>query len=405
VLNVQSKARKNNYMRVRPLLAGLLLCLFGVWATPADAQQRSAPRTVLDDPLTQFQAERGLAWIYNMQFDRARPLFDQIDRRHPQHPIGPFLKALSTWWTILLDLGDESNDARFIAEMEEVIRRSDRILRRDRQNFDAMFFKGAALGFRGRLRSNRGDWYNAAMDGRRAMSYVLAVGEHDRVNADYAFGKGIYDYFAALVPQRYPFARPVMVFFPRGDRDRGIALLERTARDGRYIQTEAIYFLLQIFHVYENDFQKSLHYVQRLRERHPNNPFFHTYEARIHARWGQWPVAIEIFEDVLRRARAGAPGYNDATVEQSLYFLGRGHMAYGRHQEALTHLRRLNAMSSRRSADGYFQVLGLLRLGMAYDALGRRNDAIAAYQRVLRRTDHSGAHEVARHYLRTPFTG
>ena len=59
--------------------------------------------------------------------------------------------------------------------MDEVISRADRMLDRDPRNVDAMFFKGAALGFRGRLKSNRGEWFKAAMDGKKAMDYVLAV--------------------------------------------------------------------------------------------------------------------------------------------------------------------------------------------------------------------------------------
>jgi tetratricopeptide (TPR) repeat protein len=390
-------------IRSRHRLLGLLLVGLMAGAVPLAAEGQA--QSVLDDPLTRFQAERGVAAIYDMQFARAERLFDQVDRRNPDHPVGPFLKALSTWWMILLDLADESHDDQFNAEMEEVIRRADRILQRDRQNFDAMFFKGAALGFRGRLRSNRGEWYGAAMDGRRAMRYVLAIGEHDGQNADYSFGKGIYDYFAALIPDRYPYTRPVMVFFPRGDRDRGLGLLSRTAHEGTFIRTEAAYFLLQIYHVYERDYDKSLQYASLLRERHPDNPFFHTFEARVYARWGNWRRSTPIFEEVLRRHSRNAPGYNVAMAEQGLYFIARGHMAFGEHDRALRRLRELVALAPSRPADSYFQVLGQLRLGMALDALGRREEALASYRRVLRMKDWHGSHETARTYLQTPFMG
>ena len=230
-------------------LSTLLACLFvaallfGNTATalaqPSGNGSASSNDSVLDDPFVRSQAKQGLDLLYDMKFAEASRLFDQIDQRFPQHPIGPFLQALNTWWKILLDFSDTSHDATFNAAMEEVIDRSDRILKRDKQDFDAMFFKGAALGFRGRLRSNRREWFGAATDGKRAMDYVLGVAKKDPSNHDYIFGKGLYDYYAAVIPERYPFAKAITTFLPKGDRARGLAELERTASQGYYIQTEA----------------------------------------------------------------------------------------------------------------------------------------------------------------------
>ncbi len=290
-------------MPIRNILAAavaVLLMATGLAQAQPNGSAGAAP-SVLDDALVRFQAKRGLDLLYDMKFEQAQKLFEQIDQRFPQHPIGPFLKALNTWWKILLDFSDTSHDDAFYAAMDEVIERCDRVLKREKDHFDAMFFKGAALGFRGRLRSNRRDWFKAASDGKRAMDYVLGVAEKDPANHDYVFGKGIYDYYAAVIPDRYPFVKPVMTFFPKGNRARGLRELERTARQGYYIQTEAAYFLLQVYYLFEEDFAKSIEYVSWLRKRHPGNAFFHAIEGRIYARWGDWRRAEAIFTDVLER--------------------------------------------------------------------------------------------------------
>jgi tetratricopeptide (TPR) repeat protein len=386
---------------MKTIPAIILAIILSFAATDALAQARGG--SILDDPIVEYQAQRGLNLLYNFEFEQANRLFDQIDRRYPDHPVGPFLKALNTWWQILLDLSDDSLDETFFAEMDDVVRRSDRILRRDRRNFDAMFFKGAALGFRGRLRSNRGNWWQAARDGVRAMDYVFAVADSDPRNADFQFGRGIYDYYASVVPDRYPYARPAMVLFPRGNRERGLRLLERTARDGRFIQTEAAYFLLQIYYVFEDDREKSLHYAAFLRDKHPRNSFFHTFEGRVHARWGDWRKTREVFTDVLQRYRRGETGYNVAAAEQSLYFLGRVSMLYTEYDQALRHLRELDRLAARTDADTYFKVLGRLRQGMTLDAMGRRDDALRMYRSVLSMRDWAGAHDRARQYMERPF--
>ena len=384
-------------------LRALVVLLLAWIAFPGEALAQRRGTSVLDDPDVQREAQRGLSLLYDMQFEEAARIFERIDRQHPKHPIGPFLLALNTWWKILIDLSDTSHDDAFFDEMKDVIKRSDRLLKRDRDNFDAAFFKGAALGFRGRLRSNRGDWFKAAMDGKNAMKYVLRVAEKDPQNDDYVFGKGIYDYYADVIPDRHPFVKPVMVFFPNGDRERGLRLLKRTAREGQFIQTEAAYFLAQIYYIYERDLVKTSEYVDWLRREHPNNSFFHTLEGRVLARRNRWEEARDVFGEVLARYREKQTGYNAATAEQALYFVARADMVYGDYQPALRHLRQLDALAARTNKETYFKVLGRLRQGMAYDALGERDLAVAKYREVLSMKDWSGAHDRAKQYVERPF--
>lgn len=372
---------------------------------PVMAQERSEDESVLNDPFVRQEGKRGLNLLYNMKFEEAQSIFDEIDRRYPRHPIGPFMNALNTWWQILIDLQDTSHDRAFYAAMDDVIARSDRLLRQESDHFDALFFKGAALGFRGRLRSNRGQWFKAAMDGKRAMDYVLKVAEKRPENHDYIFGKGIYDYYAAVIPDRYPYVKPVMIFFPDGDRKRGLAELKRTAEKGHFIQAEAAYFLLQIYYLFEKDFQQSVKYASWLRDRYPDNAFFHTYEARMYARFGHWQRSHNIFADVLSRYRVGQTGYTEAAARQALYYIGRYDLTQGQYDQALRRLEELDRLAAKEEDDTYFKVLGRLRQGMAYDALGERSMARTRYREVLGMKDWAGAHERAEQYLEEPYGG
>jgi tetratricopeptide (TPR) repeat protein len=372
-------------------------------AQVASDESSSNDESVLNDALVRFQAKKGLGYLYNMKFEKAKTLFDQIDNRYPNHPVGPFLNALNTWWQILINLQSKEHDEAFIAAMNEVIQRSERILERDPDNFDARFFKGAALGFRGRHYSNRKQWWKAARDGKRAMDYVLGVAEENPENDDYVFGKGIYDYYAAVVPERYPFAEPFMVFFPDGSRKRGLRELKRTAEEGFYIQTEAAYFLLQIYYRFEKNFSKSKKYATWLREEHPDNSFFHTYEGRMYARFGRWNQAKSIFEKVWKRYKAGQTGYVDATGRQALYFRARHALIADEHKRAVRLLEKLEALGEGKNS--YFKVWGQLRRGMAYDALGRRALALKHYQQALERKEWGEVHERAERYIDSPYGG
>ncbi len=377
----------------------VLVLLLALGVDAAFAQ----PQSVLDDPAFEAEATRGLDLLYNMKFDEAEAIFDRLAAKTPDHPVAPFLQALVPWWQILMDLSDTSHDDAFFAAMDEVIDRSDRLLRRDRDNVDAQFFKGAALGFRGRLQSNRRRWLKAALDGKRAMGYVLDVAEEDPGNADFVFGKGIYDYYAAAIPERYSWSKPFVAMFPEGSESRGLAAMHRTFRDGTYIQTEAAYFLLQIYYLYERDYDKSLQFITWLRTKYPDNAFFHALEGRIYARFGRWDRADEIFQTVMRRYGQHETGYNDAVAEQALYYLGRTQQMKQNYGQALALYYRLEQIAEGRPQRSAFKTLGRLRQGMSHDARGERDKALRRYRETLALEDFAGSHDRARRYLEHPY--
>jgi len=378
-----------------------LFIVCGFWFTPSSAV---AQPSILYQSEVQAPARAGLEALYDFQFAKADSLFHLISEQYSDHPIGPCLEALTLWWTILLNLGDTSRDEAFFAAMDEVIQRSDERLSRNKSDFDAMFFKGIALGFRGRLRSNRRDWIRAATDGKRAMDYVLAVADADSNNADFALGRGLYQYYAALIQDRYPSLRPITAFLPPGNRRLGLEELYRTATDGYYMQTEAMYFLVQINYLYERNFRASVEQISWLRDRFPNNSFFHTLEGRIYAGWHQWAASDTVFTSVLERYKAQQIGYTPSMAEQALYFLARSRIIKEEPASALTLLLSLEALTARLDSDSFFKVLGRLYQGIAHDLMGQRDQAVAQYKEVLKMKRWGSSHSNARQYISDPYT-
>lgn len=373
-------------------------------APGTDTTAAAGEPSVLDAPFVREHGAEGLERLYDMEFAAAREHFDQIDERYPNHPVGPFLNGLNVWWKILIDLPDTSHDEAFFSAMNETIERCEEILDEDPDNFDATFFKGAALGFRGRLRSNRGSWLKATYDGKRAIGYVREVAERDPDNDDFLFGKGMYDYYAAIIPEEYPVSKALMWMLPDGDRERGLRLIQQAANDGYYIQTEAIYFLAQIYYLYEEDYSKAVEYTAELRKRHDGNPYFHNMHGRVLARWGRWAEAKEVFTEVVDRHADAQAGYNDHMAEVARFYLTRERMLRRDFDGALQHLAALETLTQRDDGDDKkFAVLGYLYQGMAYDGLGRRDIAKNRYRMVLRYDDYYNSHDRAERYLEDPY--
>ena len=374
----------------------LALALFAATATTVSAQLTGS---IFADSAFVAEAEAGLHRLYNGEFDTARNVFEELASQRPGHPIGPFLQGLNIWWRILLDLENRTWDKPFARHMQEAIDAADRRLKTDEYDVDGLFFKGIAIGLRGRLRSNRRSWIGAARDARASYKYVVRAAEIDPSNDDFYFGWGLYDYFVDALPRDKWYVRGAALFFKGGDRERGIAELERTFRNGRFLRAEACYFLLQIYYAYENNYNKAHEYVTWLRVRYPGNPLFHVLEGRIAAKWGRWVEAGEIFADVMSEWEAGTQGYSDGMAEQALYFRGRSHMAAMRVEDARNDFHRLILLSTRLGESAAYGVLGRLRLGMAYDLLGQRELAIAYYKQVRKMRDVSQSRARAKQYL------
>ena len=361
--------------------------------------------SVLREPFVREQGTKGLDLLYNMQSEEARAIFQTIDRRYPEHPVGPFLQGLNLWWTIMLDLTDTAHDEAFFEQMNEVIDRCDELLDENPDHFDAQLFKAAAHGFKARLASNRSNWWKAIRNGRTAVKYARSVAEAaPSDNADYVFGKGLYDYYAAILEEEYPVTKTITWMMPDGDKERGLRLLRKTANQGRYVKTEAIYYLTQINHLYEDDYGRSRHYVQRLRDRHPKNPYFHNFEGRVYARWGRWDQARTVFRSVVERCTTGTAGYNTHMEEIARYYLGRDGLYRNDYDQALAHFNRLQRLTNRDVEDNRYRIMGLLYQGMTYDAMGRRELALKHYRHVLELDDPVGAHERAEKYIDDPYS-
>ena len=160
----------------------------------------------------------------------------------PHDPAGPFFLAMITWWRILIDIDNTRYDDEFFGSLDRVVDMCDSLLDRNPGDVNAIFFKGGAIGFIGRLKFHRNDYLAAANAGRKALPLVQAAAELDPENTDIQLGTGMYDYYAEVIPEEYPWLKPLLLFVPRGDRQRGLREITAASEKGRYASVEAAFF-------------------------------------------------------------------------------------------------------------------------------------------------------------------
>ncbi len=385
-------------MRFSFLFFGLALSL-GV-NSPASGQW-------LKDSLFEAHVQKGIDYTYNLEFDLAKSEFSEIVKTHPDHPAGPFFLAMTDWWRILLDLDDDSHDDEFFDELGKVIELADKRLDKNGNDITGLFFKGGAIGFRGRLHANRGHWIRAANDGRRALGIVNKAHELDPNNHDILLGTGIYNYYAEVAPERYPLLKPLMWFLPKGDKAKGIEQLKLAAQHAKYARVEAAYFLTQLFFYFEKNYLDALQLARMLNRTYPNNSLFQRYVGRCYVALARLEDAQDIFLEVLKRYKESRAGYNKAAAREAYYYIGMYYLNGGKPEEALKHFAPAEKLSSeidKGSASG-FRVMTNLRIGMAYDLMKKRDEAVQSYKRVLVMDDYEDSHKLAKQYIEKAYGG
>ncbi|MFN0159477.1 MAG: tetratricopeptide repeat protein [Bacteroidota bacterium] len=380
------------------LVLTLLCCI--VLSQNASGQS-SAPGTSEFDEHTR----KGIDFVYNLEFENASREFDALVQLKPGHPAGHFFLAMVQWWQILIDIDNDQYDEKFHDALDGVVDLCDEMLEVNENDVTALFFKGGAIGFKGRLNAHRSEWLAAANAGRKALPIVQDASALDPNNYDILLGSGIYNYYAEVIPQEYAFVKPLLLFVPNGDKKKGIEQLTAAAERGKYASVEASYFLMQIYHQFERDFSKALGIAQTLNARFPANMLFHKYLGRCYVSLGNWPKVHEVFGEISARARKDQRGYNVNTEREAEYYLALYEMSQRAHDKALAHFYRCDELSRQIDTEEVsgFMVMTNLKVGNIYDVQMKRESAVEQYKKVLGMREHKDSHKQAQQFLLKPF--
>lgn len=360
----------------------------------------------IEDPVVDGHLQKGIEKIYNLEFEKADQEFAEVVRLQPQHPAGYFFQAMTEWWRLLTNFDDESRDKQFIGMLDKVVDLCEQRLDKNEDDVAALFFKGGAVGFKGRLRSNRGAWLLAANDGLVALPAIRKAFKLDPQNYDVLLGMGIYNYYADVVPGQYPVVKPLMLFLPSGDKKKGLEQLELASEKARYAKIEAKYFLLQTYFMYEKQYVRALELARELHDKFPQNPLFHRMYGRCYVSTGYWGEAFKIFSEVEKRYRNHQTGYDVYDGREAYYYIGRHYFLAGRLEESLQNLYKCDELSrsiDKQAASGFMSMTNLT-IGMIYDLQKRRGSALAQYQKVLGMKEYENTYKEARRFMEKAYS-
>ncbi|UOR03936.1 tol-pal system protein YbgF [Hymenobacter aerilatus] len=271
----------------------------------------------------QLELEGAIQNMYNFKYDKAEKQFRSLRRRYPNHPMPYFLMGLSTWWKIVpTNVQSTQYDKLFFAYMDSAITVGEKMYEADKKNYEACFFLSAAYGFNARLHAERKDWRKATFSSKHALDYLQISKEANGLSPEFLFGQALFNYYAVWIAEEYKLLRPVLLFFPKGDRALGLKQLRSVADNGFYTGTEAKFFLMKILYNEENSPKEALPLSRYLATNYPDNGYFQRFYALNCFNQGEFVESERVSREILNKINRGFPGYEFISGRYATYFLG-----------------------------------------------------------------------------------
>lgn len=286
---------------------------------------QAQPKMLLTDSQVKIEATSAVNALYNFKFEQADRDFRWLKFKYPDHPMPYFLLGLAEWWKIMPNIDNKQYDDLFFAYMDTTIEKSEAMQKVSaKNNVEACFFLSAAYGFKGRLHSERHNWSRATSAGRSALDYM----QRNRADSaatfgpEFLFGDGLFNYYAIWIHENYKWLRPVLSFFPKGNKALGITQLEEVSRNAFYTRVEAQYFLARIYYNDEGQAAKAMPILQYLNGTFPDNAYFQRTYARLAYSEGQLEECERVSKEILDKIDRRLPGYEATSGRYASFFLG-----------------------------------------------------------------------------------
>jgi Uncharacterized protein conserved in bacteria len=379
--------------KIKLLVFSIVLTLSGLVAGKGAWAQYQAKKDttiiLIADLGVQLECTQALNDLYNFKFDKAEAQFRYLRYKYRWHPLPYFLMGMIEWWKIMPNTKNETYDKTFFAYMDSTILVAENLFKKHPPyKVEAAFFLSAAYGFKGRLYSDefRKNWRKAATAGKNALDYLEVSKAKQELSPELLFGDALSNYFSVWVPENYPALKPILWFFPKGDKKLGLEQLKEVSYNAFYTRTEAMVWLMRILNNYENDDLRAFQISEYLYQTYPDNPFFHRYYARMLYGMGRYAQAEPVCKNILSRIDSAYTGYEANTGRYAAFFLGQIYEARRNYDEAkkyyqlcIRYAEELDVPES-----GYY-LYSLIALGEIAEKQGNKKEAEKYFREVKKR--------------------
>ncbi len=267
-----------------------------------------------DDADARHYAARGVHMMMDGDLDGAAQVFQQIEQKYPDSPVGFVLEADATWWKIYFvsanlidpDVFDVANtestpyDSHFDDIDNVAIRKAEARIHAHQDLARNELYEGFSYALRGRLEGIRDHDLATARAGKKMRAYLLKALELDPTLYDADLGIGIYNYFIDTLPGIVKVLSK-LIALPGGSRTEGLQQLHTCAEKCELTKAEAKFYLAKDYtRSSEKQYTVSMRLFGELRKEFPDNPLWPMLIGSLQFRMGNPQEGEKIYREVLQ---------------------------------------------------------------------------------------------------------
>lgn len=376
--------------------ATLALLLFLILSTFAAAQENDIWTPPEKDSLLVI-----LDHIYNLEFTAFDTKMTAYKNKYPNRPEAIFGDAVALWTKVTADLYNPRFDDLFMTHLDSIIDQLENYEDDDPLYLVAEFYINAAIGFKAIMHVTRERWFSAALEGRKAVGGIEDALDGKIPNPDALLGTGLYLYYADIIPARYPILKPLFIFYPDGDKERGLNDLRETTENGVFAKVVGAYMYAVILYTREGKMIEAFNLMSALSKRYPQNPIFLMWQASIASRIGRYSVSKQLLQTYAKRVKDKLPFYPAHKMRIVNFRIGVIEFKNRNFKKALELLNEaIKPLAEPMETNlERYKVYALLQKGYCLERLGSFQEARDAYLQVLDMPQYRASHEQAEIHL------
>jgi hypothetical protein len=225
---------------------------------------------ILKDTASINLLKNGVDDIYDFRFDEAREVSRKLNRSFPGHPVVDLLNGMITYWENYPLIPSSPASISYENYMRSCIRLCEENYYPDDYAEKLL----ANLGARGMLLEYFAD-NNLSEEvfpvAKSTYRYLRQSFDYTSFYPDFYFFTGLYNYYREAYPDAHPVYKLLAMFFPKGDRIKGLMELQTAAKNSIMLKAESFSFLSLIYISFENNYQQAYTFSKSLHELYPAN--------------------------------------------------------------------------------------------------------------------------------------
>jgi tetratricopeptide (TPR) repeat protein len=390
---------------MQKLLLGFLACCFPFWLS---AQ-------IFNDSVFQEKAWKGVNYLYDLRFDKAAAVFEELKQAYPEHPAPYFLLGTNRWWQNYL--AEETPIYYDYVEdiLEMSLEKNEKLEEQPDLAMEYTYFEFMGRALLSKVHAAQGEWWSAVNAARKVMGPIKEGFAYTDVRPEFAFASGLYHYYAETYPDEYPVVKPFMVFFPNADAELGLKEMEQAAAKKNYAQIECLFYLSYIYLEERKEWKKGLRVTQTLTQKYPNNSWFqadHAHALLLNDRYDQ---ARKVLAKLVKKFEA-QPGHDTQNIDSrnSIYtshlmikvyqYMGKVALFGDREGKAAIEWFEKSEKMARfaQVEEDHLLAEDMYYKGRSYDLLGQREQARQAYKTALKMDGNLYIKDDAKACLKSP---